>query len=43
VFFDPTTIQKMNLENEQKVSGTAILSFNKKKEQWGWKVLKIKV
>ena len=41
VFFDPTTIQKMNLKNEQKISGTAILSFNKKKEQWGWKVLKI--
>lgn len=39
VFFDPTTIQKMNLKNEQKISGTAILSFNKKKEQWGWKFL----
>jgi len=31
----------MNLKNEQKISGTAILSFNKKKEQWGWKILKI--
>ncbi len=41
VFFDPTTIQKLNLKNLQKVTGTAILSFNKKKEQWGWKVLNI--
>jgi hypothetical protein len=40
IFIEPTIITKLNLKNNQKVKGTAILSFNKKKEQWGWKVLR---
>jgi hypothetical protein len=29
----------MSLENDQLIKGKAILSFNKKKNQWGWKIL----
>ena len=39
IFVDPNLIAKMNLENDQQIKGKAILSFNKKKNQWGWKIL----
>lgn len=41
VFFDPKFIEKLNLKDNETIKGTAFLSFNKKKEQWGWKVLSI--
>jgi hypothetical protein len=40
-FIDPLMVEKNNLINNQEVSGKAILSFNKKKNQWGWKVISI--
>lgn len=39
VFIDPRFIEMNQLENGQHLQGKAILSFNKKKNQWGWKVL----
>ena len=33
VFIEPNIISKMNLQNQQKISGIALLSFNKKKER----------
>ena len=39
IFVDPNLINKMSLENDQLIKGKAILSFNKKKNQWGWKIL----
>jgi len=39
IFVDPNLITKMSLENDQLIKGKAILSFNKKKNQWGWKIL----
>jgi hypothetical protein len=41
VFIEPNIISKMNLQNQQKISGVALLSFNKKKEEWGWKAINI--
>ena len=41
LFVQPDLIEKNNLENGQELSGEAILSFNKKKEEWGWKVISI--
>ena len=40
-FVDPQMVEKNNLINNQEVNGKAILSFNKKKNQWGWKVISI--
>lgn len=42
VFVDKSVIAKFNLTNTQKISGKAILSFNKTKNQWGWKLISIR-
>jgi hypothetical protein len=41
VFIEPKLIQDKNLVNGQAVKGKAILSFNKKKNEWGWKAIEI--
>lgn len=41
VFIEPKLIQVKNLVNGQAVKGKAILSFNKKKNEWGWKAIEI--
>ena len=40
-FIDPSLLKKNSLMNNQMVKGSAILSYNKKKETWGWKVFEI--
>lgn len=42
IFVEPKFINELNLKNSQLVEGKAILSFNKKKNEWGWKVITIK-
>lgn len=42
VFIEPKLIQKNNLTHGQTLRGKAILSFNKKKKEWGWKCYEIK-
>jgi hypothetical protein len=37
VFVDAKTVQANELENGQAINGKAIISYNKKKGQWGWK------
>ena len=39
VFVGTDLIKKHQLKNNQNVAGKAILSFNKKKNEWGWKAL----
>ena len=41
VFIDANLFTKHNLIDQQPVSGKTILSFNKKKNQWGWKAIQI--
>ncbi len=41
VFVDKSVIAKFNLTNAQQINGKAILSFNKSKNQWGWKLISI--
>jgi hypothetical protein len=41
VFIDPKTIEENNLKDSDSLIGKAILSFNKKKNEWGWKAIKI--
>jgi tetratricopeptide (TPR) repeat protein len=39
IFIEPTILKRNNFSNNQEISGKAILSFNKKKNQWGWKMV----
>ena len=34
-------MKKHQLDLDDIISGLAVLNFNSKKKQWGWKVLKI--
>lgn len=42
VFVAPPLVSKHRLEDGHRVSGTAVLSFNKKRGSWGWKAVSIK-
>jgi tetratricopeptide (TPR) repeat protein len=42
VFIEPKLIQSYNLTDGQTIKGRAILSFNKKKNEWGWKAIDLK-
>lgn len=41
VFLQPDMVRSEDLFDGQPVSGTAVLSYNKKKENWGWKAIRI--
>lgn len=41
VFMDPAIVKRYKLENEVAITGKAILSFNKKKNEWGWKAFSV--
>lgn len=41
IFIYPVLVKKFSLLNEQEISGMAILSYDKKKDSWGWKAFKI--
>ena len=42
IFIEPKIIEESKLTDGQTVKGRAILSFNKKKNEWGWKAIEIK-
>ena len=42
IFIEPRIIERSKLNNGQQVKGRAILSFNKKKNEWGWKAIEIR-
>ncbi len=42
VFIEPKLVEEKRLTEGQLVNGRAILSFNKKKNEWGWKAIEIK-
>ncbi|HRO09007.1 MAG TPA: hypothetical protein PK047_09075 [Saprospiraceae bacterium] len=42
IFVEPKIIKERKLADGQSVKGRAILSFNKKKKEWGWKAIEIK-
>jgi hypothetical protein len=41
VFIEPKVVKQFHLENDQDVTLLAILSFNKSKNKWGWKAVKL--
>ena len=42
IFISPDLYEKHHLKDGDKISGKAMLSFNKNKGVWGWKVVLIK-
>ncbi|MCG8807436.1 hypothetical protein G1K57_04550 [Tenacibaculum finnmarkense] len=42
LFVTPQLIESNNLLNTDEVTGKAVLSFNKKKKEWGWKCITCK-
>ena len=42
IFVEPKIIEENKLTDGQIVKGRAILSFNKKKNEWGWKAIEVK-
>ncbi len=42
IFIEPKLIVKHSLNKDDLINGKAVLSFNKKKNVWGWKAIKIK-
>ncbi len=42
VFITPKIIDERKLAAGQRLKGKAILSFNKKKNEWGWKAIEVK-
>lgn len=42
LFIEPKLVAKFQLTNDQEIKGKAILSYNKMKSNWGWKVIDIK-
>ena len=42
IFIETKIIEGRKLTDGQPVKGRAILSFNKKKNEWGWKAIEIK-
>lgn len=41
IFVDPGVVKKYKLKDGDPISGKAIISYDKKKNKWGWKVAKI--
>ncbi|MBL7795175.1 MAG: tetratricopeptide repeat protein [Saprospiraceae bacterium] len=41
IYIDSSLINEHKIEDGDVVNGTAIINFNKKKETWGWKAIKI--
>jgi len=41
IFIEPKIIEESKLTDGQPIKGRAILSFNKKKNEWGWKAIKV--
>ena len=41
VFIEKSLLEKKEIINGESIKGLAMLSFNKKKNDWGWKMLKI--
>lgn len=41
IFIEPKLIVKHGLNKDDLINGKAVLSFNKKKNVWGWKAIKI--
>lgn len=42
IFIEPSLVKTLALQDNTNIAGQAIISFNKKKDSWGWKAIGIK-
>ena len=42
IFIPPPLVERCEIEDGQLISGTAVQTYNKKRESWGWKVVSLK-
>ena len=43
IFISPPLVAKHQIEDGQKISGTSLMSYNKKRACWGWKAISIQI
>ena len=43
IFVSPPLVAKHRIEDGQKISGTSLMSYNKKRACWGWKAISIQI
>jgi len=43
IFVSPPLVAQYRIEDGQKISGTALLSYNRKRSRWGWKAISIQI
>lgn len=41
IFIEPRLVKEHQLSNGMEISGVVLISYNKKKEKWGWKAIKV--
>jgi len=41
IFIAPPLVEEHHITDDCMISGTAILNYNKKRFEWGWKAIKI--
>jgi predicted negative regulator of RcsB-dependent stress response len=39
IFISPSLVSEQQIKDGQKISGEAVLNYNKKRENWGWKAI----
>ena len=43
IFVDPGTVKKYDLSDGDEIKGLAMINYDKKKKQWGWRLVNVKV
>lgn len=41
IFVPPDLIKQKNIENGDQISGVALLNYNRKRNEWGWKAISV--
>jgi hypothetical protein len=41
IFIPPPFVEQYRIRDGQTISGAAVLSFNKKRQEWGWKAISL--
>lgn len=42
IFVDPGTVKKYGLSDGDEIEGLAMINYDKKKKQWGWRLVKVR-
>ncbi|MFD2514213.1 DUF7017 domain-containing protein [Pontibacter locisalis] len=41
IFIEPKLVKELNMSSDSQIFGKALLSYNKKKDSWGWKAISV--